>query len=113
MGGSWFSIDPFFSSSKMEIDYVRIYQETLTGVKENVDKLSIFPNPYKNNIHFVFNSKYSFHSGKLISILGEHIVDFNSIEDMNNFSWSTLKVGHYFLNLENSYSTKTHKIIKL
>ena len=113
MGGSWFSIDPFFSSSKMEIDYVRIYQETLTGVKENVDKLSIFPNPYKNNIHFVFNSKYSFHSGKLISTLGEHIADFNSIEDLNNFSWSTLKAGHYFLNLENSYSTKTHKIIKL
>ena len=56
----------------MEIDYVRIYQEPITGINENINQLSIFPNPYRNNIHFILNSKYSFQSGKLISILGEH-----------------------------------------
>ena len=28
MGSSWFSIDPFFNLSKMEIDYVRVYSRT-------------------------------------------------------------------------------------
>ena len=26
MGGSWFSIDPNFTESIMEVDYVRVYQ---------------------------------------------------------------------------------------
>ena len=113
MGSSWFSIDPFFNSSKMEIDYVRIYQEPITGINQNIDKLSIFPNPFRESINFIFNSKYSFHTGKLISILGKNIANFDSIKALKDYSWSSLKAGHYFLNLENSNSSKTYKIIKL
>lgn len=113
MGSSWFSIDPFFNSSKMEIDYVRIYQEPITGINQNIDKLSIFPNPFRDNINFIFNSKYSFQTGKLISILGKNIANFDSIKALKDYSWSSLKAGHYFLNLENSNSSKTFKIIKL
>ena len=113
MGSSWFSIDPFFNSSKMEIDYVRIYQEPITGINQNIDKLSIFPNPFRENINFIFNSKYSFQRGKLISILGKNIANFDSIKALKDYSWSSLKAGHYFLNLENSNSSKTYKIIKL
>ena len=46
-------------------------------------------------------------------LLGEHIANFKSIRDLNNFSWSSLNTGHYFLNLENSISSKTYKIVKL
>ena len=113
MGSSWFSIDPFFNSSKMEIDYVRIYQEPITGINQNIDKLSIFPNPFRENINFIFNSKYSFQRGKLISILGKNIANFDSIKALKDYSWSSLKAGHYFLNLENPNSSKTYKIIKL
>ena len=115
MGGSWFSIDPFFNSSKMEIDYVRIYQEQTTNIisESSSDYLSIFPNPYKIDINFVFKSNYSFRGGKLISILGKQIADFDSFNGLKNFSWSSLNAGHYFLTLENSGSSKTYKIIKL
>ena len=60
----------------------------------------------------VLKSNYSFRAGKLISILGKQIADFDCINGLKNFSWSSLNAD-IVLTLENSVSSKTYKIIKL
>ena len=47
MGSSWFSIYPFFNSSEMEVDHVRVCQASTASLSPNEETspLSIYPMP--------------------------------------------------------------------
>jgi beta-glucanase (GH16 family) len=115
MGSSWFSIDPFFNSSKMEVDYVRVYQASPTVLNpiEETSSLSIYPMPYQDQISFVFKDNLPISSAYLYTFLGKQIKLFSCKEDINNYSWESLKSGTYFIKINHLEKSSTHKIIKL
>lgn len=104
MGGSLGgAIDGSFTSDIMEIDYVRVYQESSLsnlGVKKNIFKF--YPNPVENVLNIEFNHASNEHvevqiidfSGRVIHQAQHIIDDFKLTYDM-----SPLNAGMYFVNL--------------
>ena len=115
MGSSWFSIDPFFNSSKMEVDYVRVYQASPASLSPNEETspLSIYPMPYQEEISFFFKDNLPISGAYLYTFLGKQIKLFSCKEDINNYSWESLKSGTYFIKIDHLEKSTTHKIIKL
>ena len=54
MGGAWFDVDPAFVESTMEIDYVRVYQESSVGTAEHIrhKQIRVYPQPAEDELHF-------------------------------------------------------------
>lgn len=49
-------IDPEFTQSAMEIDYVRVYQESSSAVPDLAEEHPVcFPNPVRNTLNIIFN----------------------------------------------------------
>ncbi|MFT6165885.1 MAG: beta-glucanase (GH16 family) [Vicingaceae bacterium] len=95
-----------FTQSSMDIDYIRIYQETPVGIKENktTQNLSLYPNPVNNELTIQLNSNsqqtitvqiYSI-EGKLMktsnSIVQRNQIKINQLDDLTN--------GLYFISFE-------------
>jgi beta-glucanase (GH16 family) len=52
------SIDPNFTQSSMDIDYVRVYQESAVSIQEeNAPLLNTYPNPFNDQIFLQFNQQ--------------------------------------------------------
>jgi beta-glucanase (GH16 family) len=108
MGGI-FSIDPNFVESQMEIDYVRVYQNTNIGIEEEKAHLdvSIYPNPTSGALHIVHSEKIE----KLeVTNIGGLILDIpfeNNILYMNG-----LPNGVYVIHLTTLNGSISHRVIK-
>ena len=50
MGSAWHTIDPNFQQSKMEVDYVRVYQNTVGEEEPKAIGARVFPQPASNYI---------------------------------------------------------------
>jgi beta-glucanase (GH16 family) len=50
MGSAWHTIDPNFQQSKMEVDYVRVYQNTVGAEEPKAIGARVFPQPASNYI---------------------------------------------------------------
>ena len=113
MGSSWFTIDPFFNSSKMEVDYVRVYQQSPSSFDlKNVCKVQIFPNPFQDNLHFIFEDDFLFSSASIYSFEGKEIKKFQTKLSISNYNWSELPIGVYFIKIINGSQLNSYKIIK-
>lgn len=112
-------IDPNFTESAMEIDYVRVYQQTPTStvsVKEN-QTLNYYPNPVENELNIVLaeattqNIVFNIHSidGKLMqtqnATANGETVRLNGLE--------TLAKGMYFVSYQLEGKVYSFKIVKL
>jgi beta-glucanase (GH16 family) len=112
-------IDPNFTESAMEIDYVRIYQQTPTStvsVKEN-ETFNYYPNPVENELNIVLaeattqNIVFNIHSidGKLMqtqnATANGETVRLNGLE--------TLAKGMYFVSYQLEGKLYSFKIVKL
>jgi beta-glucanase (GH16 family) len=110
------SIAANFSSSAMEIDYVRIYQESNTSVNANksVDALNVFPNPFLNNLNIVL-SDYSDGkiSAELYNIQGQIVKSYvanNKVFVLYNLA--ELSKGIYLLRINIGDKVYTRKLYK-
>ncbi len=108
------NISANFSESAMEIDYVRIYQESTASV-DKVDffeSVKISPNPVNNTLTIQTDERLKFEKAVLYSITGKKIHTFfqNSIKETHDASF--LKTGMYLLKIETTTASKTYKIIK-
>ena len=99
LGGT---IDPAFTSDVMEIDYIRIYQEsTLSSINEpNVPKVKMYPNPVDAKLNFELAGT----SGKqikmqVIDVNGRIVHDDRYLGSNNSISYNTssLNSGLYFV----------------
>ena len=113
MGSTWFSIDPFFNNSKMEVDFVRIYQESPSNILVNNSQkdLKIFPNPFNNELNFILEQPLE--QAILYSSEGRKIQCFLNEIELKNYSWNNLQTGNYLIQIINLNTSKSYKIFKL
>ena len=103
-----------FTESTMEIDYVRIYQESTASVSKNDNLLEVtlFPNPVNNELNIHFSSDLNAIKGTIYTITGQKIQEFYQKSKSKEIDVSNLAKGVYFLRLASEKGTSLHKIIK-
>jgi len=103
-----------FTESAMEIDYIRIYQESVASVSKNKSLLNVklFPNPVNDELNIKFLSDLGEIKGTIYSLTGQKIQVFVQNSVKKTIEISNLSKGIYFLKLESEKGTSTHKIVK-
>ena len=103
-----------FTESAMELDYVRIYQESTASVSKNDNLLEVtlFPNPVNNELNIQFSSDLNAIKGTIYTITGQKIQEFYQKSKSKKIDVSNLTKGIYFLRLASEKGTSLHKIIK-
>ena len=103
-----------FTESAMEVDYVRIYQESTASVSKNDNLLEVtlVPNPVNNELNIQFSSNLNAIKGTIYTITGQKIQEFNQKSKSKKIDVSNLTKGIYFLRLASEKGTSLHKIIK-
>lgn len=108
------SIAPAFTESAMEIDYVRIYQESTVGTgRPGLDtKLTIAPNPV-NSVTSIISPAHALGSTVIIlNLLGEVIQTTTIHSEITPIDMSDWVPGVYLLKLEGNNIHQTHKMVK-
>ncbi len=103
-----------FTESAMEIDYIRVYQESVASVTKvtNLIDIKLFPNPVKNHLNIQFSADLGKVKGTIFNITGQKIKTFTQIELNKTLNISNLTKGLYFVRLETEKGSITHKFIK-
>jgi beta-glucanase (GH16 family) len=103
-----------FTESAMEIDYVRVYQESVASVIKvsNLVDIKLFPNPVKEQLNIQFSAHLGKVKGTIFNIAGQKIKTFTQIELNKTLNISNLTKGLYFVRLETEKGSITHKFIK-
>ena len=114
MGGYAGTIDPSFTQSPMIIDYVRVYQESVASVSKinNLFDVKTFPNPVNDKLNIEFSSDLGEIKGTIYSLTGQKIQTFVQNSSKKTIETADLSKGIYFLKLESTKGTSTHKIVK-
>ncbi|WP_334112606.1 family 16 glycosylhydrolase [Paucihalobacter sp.] len=107
------SIDPNFTEDAMEIDYVRIYQETPLSIDNQVaNDVTIYPIPARDSVNIRIDNQLIGTNLKVYSMLGQKLVD-TSLDSIDfNLNISAFTKGIYILSIENETHTIVKKIIK-
>jgi len=108
------SIDPNFTQSSMEIDYVRIYQEnSLQNEEVDISKpLKIYPNPARGSVS-IFNTDIT--NNKQIdvyTIQGQFVNSYNLNVKEITIDTSAWSVGVYVFKVRSGGKNTVYKIIK-
>ena len=112
------SITASFTQSSMDVDYIRIYQETPVGIVENKIKnsLNIFPNPVNDELTIQVNSYTQKNTTvNIYTIEGKLIRTFNSIIQNNQVKINSLYFlnnGLYFITIELDGQLHNSKFLK-
>jgi beta-glucanase (GH16 family) len=108
------SIAANFMQSTMEVDYIRVYQETLlsTQEKNNLNDIILYPNPVTDELTLQISNQLIGIEAKIYSILGQEVDVFFLNEIKNSKDISHFQQGIYFVKLENDTGIKTFKIVK-
>lgn len=106
-------IDANITSSKMEIDYVRIYQEsTASSIKSSSEKVKMFPNPINDKLTITTPREFEGAKATIYSVSGSKIKTFSIIGKTQIIDCTNLYKGFYILRLEGSDGLETYKILK-
>ena len=109
-------IDPAFTQSTMEIDYVRVYQETSLSVSDVDDNevAIFFPNPVEDKftIQLPTNLFGTNVKATIYSVLGQELKSFVQTEPQMVVDISHYEKGIYLVRLEAKNKITSYKIIK-
>ena len=106
-------IDANITSSKMEIDYVRIYQEsTASSIKSSSEKVKMFPNPINDKLTITTPREFEGAKATIYSVSGSKIKTFSIIGKTQIIDCTNLYKGFYILRLEGNDGLETYKILK-
>ena len=109
-------IDPAFTQSTMEIDYVRVYQETSLSVSDVDDNevAIFFPNPVEDKftIQLPTNLFGTNVKATIYSVLGQELNSFVQTESQMVVDISHYEKGIYLVRLEAKNKITSYKIIK-
>jgi beta-glucanase (GH16 family) len=108
MGGISGAIDPNFTQSSMVIDYVRVYQNTLSTDQSNLDDtIKVFPNPATAQIQI--NASQHIDKIELYNLLGQTIADKN--ENCQTLDISNFGNGIYILKVYSGSSIASQQVV--
>lgn len=107
MGGVAGAIDPNFTQSSMVIDYVRVYQNTLSLNTEAAFNAKVFPNPASNQLQI--NSSRSIDRIELYNMLGQRVLQKENETDLIDVS--SIDNGIYLLKIYSGNLEQTEKVV--
>jgi beta-glucanase (GH16 family) len=103
-----------FTESAMEIDYVRVYQESTASLftVDNLIDVTVYPNPVNDQLTVKIPNFDSSTKVTMYSITGKKLYTFNQNLISKTYDISCLQTGIYLLKLEMKSNSKFFKLIK-
>lgn len=106
-------IDPAFTESAMEIDYVRVYQETALSLEENeTNRITLFPNPVEDKLNVRVSNSMVNTKATIYSMSGRKMETMILDTTQTSVNLSRYSSGIYMLKLESEQGSILRKIIK-
>jgi beta-glucanase (GH16 family) len=114
MGGNLGGAIPSnFNNATMEIDYVRVYEESsLSSSNSTLNELIIYPNPTKDKLILKTPSHLIGSNVNMYSTLGQSLSNFTLDEVNTSIDLSSLKKGIYLLKFQTDNGSFVKEIIK-
>ncbi len=113
MGGAWFDIDPSFIESTMEVDYIRVYNNSGIGLEEsnktNDLDLEVYPNPSRGSFKIKGLNSESAAYAEIYTMKGELIIESMKIDNEALFKIE-LSAGNYILKVYSDSKVFTETI---
>ena len=108
------SIAQSFTEDAMEIDYVRVYQESGLSVSEEdgFGRVSLYPNPVVDVLNIKVTADLIGANATLYSLLGQELMSFKHNEIQSSIDLSQFDKGIYIVRLENNNTSASYKIYK-
>ncbi len=108
------SIDSAFTQSAMEIDYVRVYQESNLSVAEvgNSEKILLYPNPVSDSLNIKVPSSLIGAKATVYSLHGQELMSFRQNEIQKIIDLSQYQNGIYIIKFENDNTSASYKVYK-
>jgi len=108
------SISNNFIQSSMDIDYVRVYQQSPLAIPTQValNDVVVYPNPVTNSATIQINEELIGVQAKLYSILGQELNSFVLREKQTALDISQYQQGIYLIRIEKESGSKTLEIVK-
>lgn len=107
MGGVAGAIDPNFTQSSMVIDYVRVFQNTLSVEDTFANEFIVSPNPASDYVKI--SSEMDIDLVEIYDVVGKRIL--SKTEDVNRLDVSELNSGVYLLKIYSENQTATKRIL--
>jgi hypothetical protein len=104
-----------FTQSAMEVDYVRVYQESALSNPNQalLDQLVWYPNPVNDLLIIEMPENSLVTKVKIYSLLGQELNSYFLNEGQNSLDFSTYTSGIYIVKVESDdESSKSFKISK-
>jgi hypothetical protein len=103
-----------FTESAMEIDYIRVFQESTAAVSDvhKLDNVKLMPNPINDELTIQIDDALKFEKAILYSITGKKIHTFLQKSSKKRHDTSFLKTGMYLLKIVTADGSKTFKLVK-
>ncbi|TXD53887.1 MULTISPECIES: family 16 glycosylhydrolase [unclassified Polaribacter] len=103
-----------FTESAMEIDYIRVFQESTASVAviNALENSKLTPNPVNEELTIQVDENLKFEKATLYSITGKKIHTFYQNSFKQTHDTSFLKSGLYLLRIETATASKTFKLLK-
>jgi len=103
-----------FVQSSMEVDYVRVYQQTSLEnnnvTKEN--ELVLFPNPATEKLNLIVSENQIGNRATIYSVLGQELNSYILNNDQTILDVSDYQNGIYLVKIDGDSGIKTYKFIK-
>lgn len=114
MGGNLGGAIPSnFNNATMEIDYVRVYEESsLSSSNSTLNELIIYPNPTKDKLILKTPSHLIGSNVNMYSTLGQSLSNFTLDEVNTSIDLSSFKKGIYLLKFQTDNGSFVKEIIK-
>lgn len=103
-----------FTESAMEIDYIRVFQESTAAVSDvyKLDNVKLMPNPINDELTIQIDGSLKFEKAVLYSITGKKIHTFFQKSAKKTHNTSFLKTGMYLLKIVTADGSKIFKLVK-
>ena len=103
------SIEPSFTSSAMEIDYIRVYQEQPMSIDQsNHPEIQLFPNPTSKR--FYIRSATEIHELNIYDLQGRSIVHHQPMQKQFSIS-EDLPKGIYLVEMKGPNVQSTRRLV--
>jgi beta-glucanase (GH16 family) len=108
------NIDLSFTESTMEIDYVRIYQESALSNTEvtQLPEANFYPNPMEDHLNIRLPSELFGVNMSMYTIFGQLLISQTLNESITSINISNLSSGLYIVSLNKDNQLLTHKVVK-
>jgi hypothetical protein len=103
-----------FTESALEIDYIRVFQESTASVAaiNALENAKLTPNPVNEELTIQIDENLNFEKATLYSITGKKIHTFFQDSFKQTHDTSFLKSGLYVLKIDTATASKTFKLLK-